>query len=358
LKIKINEKNRERIAIAEKLGKPDQVPIDLSLGSQFNYLHGWLNLDGRRFFLDPSYMLEAEIEFINKFQIEGVLGPCFGLAIEPSYWGEKAAKIIIKKDTSPWSISNLNSLEKLEDFLINYKEPDPYSAGNFPVLSNCYFYMKNILGDYIDAPMGYIGPFDTSASLVGYTNMFTWVKTNPELIHDLLDKVTNFFIKNIIVRNELFKPKNSNLAFYDDFPGFLSREDFLEFEFPYIKKLYDYYCNENSIKTFHCDGPLKHIVDLIPKMGVNVLLSFDPDTDISYFKEKIGDKVCLKGNIHPVKFMNYGKPEDVKKEAKRQLLAAKSNGGYVMCTGGELGDGCPNENIYALIEATEKYGKY
>ena len=39
--ININLKNRERIAIAQKLGQPDQVPIDFSLASQFNYLHGW-----------------------------------------------------------------------------------------------------------------------------------------------------------------------------------------------------------------------------------------------------------------------------------------------------------------------------
>lgn len=44
MEIKINMKNRERIAIAQKLRQPDQVPIDFSLASQFNYLHGWLGL--------------------------------------------------------------------------------------------------------------------------------------------------------------------------------------------------------------------------------------------------------------------------------------------------------------------------
>jgi len=44
MEIKINMKNRERIAIAQKLGQPDQIPIDFSLASQFNYLHGWLGL--------------------------------------------------------------------------------------------------------------------------------------------------------------------------------------------------------------------------------------------------------------------------------------------------------------------------
>ncbi len=118
------------------------------------------------------------------------------------------------------------------------------------------------------------------------------------------------------------------------------------------------YCDKNSLRIFHCDGPLIHIVDLIPEMGVNVLLNFDPTADLSYFKEKIGNRVCLKGNIHPVKFMRFGKPDDIKKEAKRQIESAKNNGGYIMCTGGELGDGTPDENIKALVESTEEYGKY
>ncbi len=358
MELKINLKNKERIQVAQKLGQPDQVPVDLSLGSQFNYLHGWLNLDGRRFFLDPEYMLEAELQFINKFQVEGVLGPCFGLAIEPSYWGDRAAKIEVRKDTSPWVRQNLNTIEKLEDFLKNYREPDPYTAGNFPLLSHCYFYMKNILGDYLGAPMGYLGPFDTAASLVGHENVFTWIKTNPGLMHELLGRITQFFIKNIEVRNELFEPGHNDLALFDDFPGFISREDFLDFEFPYIKKLYDFYCADDSIKSFHCDGPLTHVVDLLPEMGVNVLLSFDPTADLAYFKKKIGNRVCLKGNIHPLKFMRFGKPEDIRNEVKRQMEKAKRGGGYIMSTGGELGDGTPDENIWALIEATEELGKY
>ena len=355
MKIKINEKNRERIAIAEKLGQPDQVPIDLSLGSQFNYLHGWLGLDGRRFYLDPSYMLEAELKFVNKFQVEGLLGPQLALAVEPSYWG---VPIDIRKDTSPWPRPIIDTLEQLEDFLKNYKQPDPCTAGNFPLLSNCYFYFKGVLGDLVSPPMGYLGPFDTAGSIVGQVNLFTWVMTHPNLIKELMEKISDFFIKNIEVRHQIFKPIGCDLALYDDLPGFLSREQFLEFEFPYVKRIYDSYCAKDSIRTFHCDGPLTHVVDLMPEMGVNVLLSFDPTADIGYFKQKIGDKVCLKGNINPIELIRFGKPEDIKKEVKRELDLAKKNGGYVMCTGGELGGGTPDENIWALIEATEEYGKY
>lgn len=356
MKININMKNRERIAIAQKLGQPDQVPIDFSLASQFNYLHGWLGLDGRRFILDPEYTLDAQIKFINKFQIEGTLGPVFGLAIDPSYFG--AADIIIHKDTSPWVHGHLNTVEKLKDYLEDYKEPDPWTAGNFPLFCNGYYYFKKVLGDLIGAPMGMLGPIDIACSLCGSTNFFIFAKTEAELVHSLLEKITDFMIKNIEVRVELFKPDNRDFSLYDDYCGFFNREDFKNIAFPYIKKVWDAYTEKDSIRQFHCDSPMDHIVDLLPEMGVNVLLMFDPNNDIAMYKEKIGDRVCLKGNIHPLKIMRFGKPEDVKKEVKRQLEAAMEGGGYIMNTGGELGDGTPDENILALIEAVEEYGKY
>ncbi|MHB1376702.1 MAG: uroporphyrinogen decarboxylase family protein [Candidatus Humimicrobiaceae bacterium] len=356
LEVNINMKNRERIAIAQKLGQPDQVPIDFSLASQFNYLHGWLGLDGRRFFLDPTYVLEAQLKFINKFKIEGTLGPVFGLAIDPTYFG--AADIIIRKDTSPWVHGHLDTVERLNDFLKNYKEPDPWTAGNFPLSCNSYAYFKNVLGDKIGAPMGMLGPIDICCSICGQTNFFIFAKTEPVLAHSLLEKVTDFMIKNIAVRDELFKPDNHDFSLYDDFCAFFNRDDFLEFAYPYIKKVWDAYTDKDSIRQFHCDSPLDHVVDLLPEMGVNVLLMFDPKNDIGFFKEKIGDRVCLKGNINPLKFLRFGTPETIKAEVKRQLDAAMKGGGYIISTGGEMADGTPDENIFALIEAVEEYGKY
>ncbi len=356
MKININLKNRERIAVAQKLGQPDQVPIDFSLASQFNYLHGWLGLDGRRFFLDPSYVLDAQLKFINKFQVEGTLGPVFGLAIDPTYFD--AADIIIHKDTSPWVHGHLDTIDKLKDYLDSYKEPDPYSAGNFPLMCNGYAYFKNVLGDLIGAPMGMLGPIDIACSLCGSTNFFIYAKTEPDPVHSLLTKITDFMIKNIDVRDELFKPANHDFALYDDYCAFFNRKDFQEFAFPYIKKVWDAYTDKDSVRNFHCDSPMDHIVDLLPEMGANVLLMFDPKNDIGFYKKEIGDRVCLKGNINPLKFMRFGTPETVKAEVKRQLEAAKEGGGYVISTGGEMGDGTPDENIFAMIEAVEEYGKY
>jgi len=123
--------------------------------------------------LDPSYVLDAQIKFINKFHIEGTLGPVFGLAIDPTFYG--AAELIVTRDTSPWVRGHLDTEARLQDYLDNYREPDPYTAGNFPLFCNAYAYFKNILGDLIGPPMGMLGPIDVACSLCGSINFFIYI---------------------------------------------------------------------------------------------------------------------------------------------------------------------------------------
>jgi hypothetical protein len=64
-----------------------------------------------------------------------------------------------------------------------------------------------------------------------------------------------------------------------------------------------------------------HGVDLLPETGVNVPLSFDPMANLGSFKRRIGDRVCLKANIHPIDFVLFGNPESVRREVETYWLA-------------------------------------
>jgi len=77
-----------------------------------------------------------------------------------------------------------------------------------------------------------------------------------------------------------------------------------------------------------------------------------------FFNGKIGDRVCLKGNVVLFKFIRFGKPEDVKNKVKRQVEATKKSGGYIVSTGGKMGYRTLYENMFAVVEAVEEYGKY
>lgn len=353
----INEENEKRISIAKRLGKPDKVP--LILWDQADFLTGWLGIDNREF-LNPEVMLEAQIKFRRRFKGIGIIGPNYGVAIAPSALG---AKVIFPKYPPPEVKPIINDLGELEDYLVHFKEPDPLFSGYIPLLCATYFYMRekvgkilsgSVVSDPFAAPISILGPWETSALLIGVQNILIGTKICPDLIHKLMEKVTTFLLHSMEARARLFRIEPNEIFLADDTCANLSPEAFREFVVPYFRRIYQQFGPSDSVNVWHCDGNLSHLMELLPEMGVTVLTNFDPYTDISEFKRRIGGKVCLIGNIAPIQIVRNGTPEEVKKEAKRQIEIAGQNGGYILTTGGELANGTPPQNIDALIEAIEE----
>ena len=80
-------------------------------------------------------------------------------------------------------------------------------------------------------------------------------------------------------------------------------------------------------------------------------------TDIFKAKEILGDRVCIKGNV-PSSLLCTGTPEQVK-EATRQVIEKLAPcGGLIIQDGNNIAPGSPVENINAMMEAAEEYGRH
>ncbi len=94
----------------------------------------------------------------------------------------------------------------------------------------------------------------------------------------------------------------------------------------------------------NCINPLE-----IPPMG---------DCNLRELKEKFGDKICLMGNLHTTDLMLKGSVEEVKAAARQAIDDAGAGGGFILSTGDQCGRDTPDENIFALVEVAEEYGRY
>ena len=74
--------------------------------------------------------------------------------------------------------------------------------------------------------------------------------------------------------------------------------------------------------------------------------------DIIKIREKIGDRVCVFGNLDSINLLQTGNPEDITKEVLRQGEGAKYN--FVTANGSPIAPGTPKENIFALINAARE----
>ena len=78
--------------------------------------------------------------------------------------------------------------------------------------------------------------------------------------------------------------------------------------------------------------------------------------DLALAKKELGDIACLMGGF-PVYTVKYGNPKQIDEEVKKTLDIMAPGGGYLFATGYSMED-APQENLEALFEAVEKYGKY
>ncbi len=343
-----NHTNKELVKKAYRLEPTEKTPVWLHARCQF--LSNWLGIEPERYYGDARVMLHAQMAFRNKYKGIGTVSPDFGVGLLPSAFG---AKITFPEG---WVEPMINSLDQYEEYAESLKIPDPRVSGYLPAFYNAYFYMKTQLGDLLEPVHPSLGPFDIAGCLVGIANLLMAINEYPEATHKLLDKISDFLIDAYHCDAEMFGLDRIDTVYLgEDLPGMLSPASFKEYVLPYSKKVFDAFKSEQTINVWHCDGKLEHLIELLPDMRVNVLYNFDPLTDLENFTEKIGGKVCLVGNIDPVKVLRNGTVAEVKQETRRQLELGSKYPGYVLAPGGEMPEGIPEENIFAMLETLEEF---
>ena len=182
---------RSEFAIVQALGTPDVVPVDLSMADQLFFLQGWLGVKPHDYMLNPQVQLEAQLTFRRRFRGLGLLGPNIGLGVEvPSALGAD----LVPTRQSTVGHAGRGEFDDLRAYLKQYREPDLLFAGYLPLFYATYYHMYDVVGDQMGAPYGILGPVETAALLLGIPNFFVWAKTCPDLIHDLMNKITTFLI--------------------------------------------------------------------------------------------------------------------------------------------------------------------
>ena len=89
-------------------------------------------------------------------------------------------------------------------------------------------------------------------------------------------------------------------------------------------------------------------LDHLPDAGFNVL-NWGKQTDITEVKQRVGDRMCLMGNVNPLEIGVRGTPEEVK-DATLEVLEGSGGEGIILSVGGGTSPGMPRENILAMLE--------
>jgi len=107
-------------------------------------------------------------------------------------------------------------------------------------------------------------------------------------------------------------------------------------------------------------GRIGELLPMLVDAGVDFVETFEPnqgDITLADAKKLYGDKICLMGNFDCT-ILSFGSLEDARAEARRCLEEAMECGGYVMVTGDEVPADTQMDNLKAMAEIAEEYGRY
>ncbi|MFA4016566.1 MAG: hypothetical protein RUDDFDWM_001676 [Candidatus Fervidibacterota bacterium] len=214
------------------------------------------------------------------------------------------------------------------------------------------------LGYFVSGFAGHI--FETAWQLIGMEKMFIDMLFNPALVEALLERLT----LDACFRARRFAEAGVDMLRTGDDVGMQDRlmmnpELWRRFLKPCLKRVID---SAREVVPdipvwYHSDGYIMPIIDDLIEVGVTVLNPVQPECmDVVEIKKRYGEKLAVWGTIGTQSVLPFGKPEDVKMEVKRMIeIFAPA---IVIAPTHVIEPDVPWENIVALFEAVEEYGRF
>jgi len=201
----------------------------------------------------------------------------------------------------------------------------------------------DILGDYFRGTMGIFEDL-----------------TDPDMA-DYIDKACEMFAQQQIQALQYFRfadmpVKRVFFPLHKAMDGFMSDEQYERFYWKPLRKIIMALIDMDVTPYIYTEGPynsrLKFLTD-VPKG--KVFYHFE-NVDMAEAKRVLGDTAAICGNLS-ISRMEFGKKEDIIEETKRLLDVCAPGGGYLFDFNGSL-ENCKPENLDAMFETLDKYGKY
>lgn len=108
----------------------------------------------------------------------------------------------------------------------------------------------------------------------------------------------------------------------------------------------------------HTDGDVSSLLEFIVESGFDGLQCLEPPlVDPAIIKKKVGDKLCLSGNIDTRHVLVKGSKKEVE-DAVRDVIKKAASGGGFMLSPANFHPEISVERLEWMIEAGKKYGSY
>jgi uroporphyrinogen decarboxylase len=369
------EARRRRVEQAKRFETPDRVPVIPAIAHRF--LIPKTGVPFRDYYADAETMLRAQI-LAQKWLMEnvrtdayGITGPWVGAWTDFQNTfeaGSLGCPIVFPDDDIPWvgpgwvkADDDLRTLEGM-DFIhtginarqIAYRRKMLAVAEKYPVR----FRGGEVFYPGAAASLTHTsdGPFGVAGDLMGQTELFLATKERPDFVRELLRIVTDKLIEYLdFCWQEEQLPTPRDFAWTDDLAASLSAETYRDVVLPSEQRLRFHFDGRLSL---HMCGKTEHLLEIfVNDLKIHEFQGYGYQVSLNRVAETMGGRVVLIGNVDPMLFRN-GTPEQVREATRRVIEALGRFRGIIIQDGSNIPPGSPLENINAMMEAAEIYGRY
>jgi uroporphyrinogen decarboxylase len=333
----------EDIRTCVRLGVPGRIPV-FALSEEFDVKwHGQYTYEETC--QDGDIMAETWIAATEAFDYDWTwlqVDDCF--EFEPLGVGCYGQENILRatKDYLPPSQDTLKSL----------KVPDPWKAGRMPEKLKALKLIRKHFGERACVCGGNAAPFSSACLLFGLTEALMMIHTDPELLRAACD----FFVDVQVDWGLAQFEAGAHALWLGDcnaMSNLISAEQYKRFAFEPCARVIEAYNKAGGLTFLHNSEEAVSHLEIAAQLSASCI-NVGPGIDIGRAKEILCGKVCLSGNLDPIRVLMNGKPEEVAAEADRIIRTAGPGGGFMFNTGEMNPRDVPEENMRAMIRAAKK----
>jgi uroporphyrinogen decarboxylase len=188
---------------------------------------------------------------------------------------------------------------------------------------------------------------------------------NPEIAHAIFQRITEFYAQYCERTLEAGGGKIDILFTGDDFGTqtntFISVNMWRRFLRAGFKRFIDTGHQFGCTVAHHTCGSVYPLIADFIECGLDILNPLQPEVahlDHAKVKQEFGETISFHGAISIQNTMPKGSPKDVSNEVKDRVRTLGPDGGYIFCTAHNLQIDTPLENMIALFQAYQEFGRY
>jgi uroporphyrinogen decarboxylase len=183
-----------------------------------------------------------------------------------------------------------------------------------------------------DYPLGiYCGSiYGWLRNLMGVENLSIAVATDPEWVNDMMDYLTDFYLK--IITKPVTELKLDYASWWEDMcfssGPLMSPELFEKYMVPKYKKITSFLAKHGvTINILDCDGKIDKLVPGWLESGINCMFPVESaHTDILSLRKKYGKKMLILGAVNKIALIKGKKTIDEEMNRLKPLL---QDGGFI-----------------------------